>query len=286
MNNGRSPARRNGRATEPHVRIPDAFYDQVLPELSPYAVKLWLALKCREWRKDGRGRVRKSSLRQVAREIRMPLTTTQRAFEELAKKGLAERASGGVIRVISPDFTMPFTTGFTTYETPNDHPKKVGHMPQNDPPRVTPRPWEGHFRPWEGHLHLLSLPNKGVNPWEIRIGSGTRGAKHRRARTVDTESRKPTPKPDENRARLTPGGDGARSHKTEEECMTNPEDKAAFREARDRLLRQWAREEEQERENRRREREEREKRERQRCEELRAQAKKLLAEEEGTNRDG
>jgi hypothetical protein len=115
MRYGRT-SKRPDRTTEPHSRIPDAIYFDVLPFLTGYETKLWLALKSREWRKDGtrRGLVKKS-LNRIAKDIRMSRTTTQRAFSGLRKKGVAEWAGFG-IRLLEPSFTTAVTTGFTTEE--------------------------------------------------------------------------------------------------------------------------------------------------------------------------
>jgi hypothetical protein len=109
-------SKRPDRTTEPHSRIPDAIYFDVLPFLTAYETKLWLALKSREWRKDGtrRGFVKKS-LNRIASDIRMSRSTVQRAFSGLRKKGVAEWAGFG-IRLLEPSFTTAVTTGFTTEE--------------------------------------------------------------------------------------------------------------------------------------------------------------------------
>jgi hypothetical protein len=112
----RRTSKRPDRTTEPHSRIPDAIYFDVLPYLTGSETKLWLALKSREWRKDGtrRGIVRKS-LNRVALDIRMSRDSVQRAFSGLRKKGVAEWAGFG-IRLLEPSFTTAVTTGFTTEE--------------------------------------------------------------------------------------------------------------------------------------------------------------------------
>lgn len=109
----RSSTRRD-RSTEPHSRIPDAIYFDVLPFLNGNEVKLWLALKSREWRKDGtrRGLVKKS-LNRIAADIKMNRSSLQRAFRGLKKKALVEWAGFG-IRLLEPNFTTAVTTGFTT----------------------------------------------------------------------------------------------------------------------------------------------------------------------------
>jgi len=106
---------RPDRTTEPHSRIPDSIYS-VLSAFTAYEVKLWIALKAREWRKDGtrRGFVKKS-LNRIARDIGISRAAAQRAFRGLKGKGLAEWAGFG-IRLLEPDFTTGFTTGFTTEE--------------------------------------------------------------------------------------------------------------------------------------------------------------------------
>lgn len=108
------PSRRGDRPTVPHSRIPDAVYYEVLPYLNGNEVKLWLALKSREWRKDGsrKGVIRKS-LRRLAKDIAMAETCARRAFHGLRQKGLAEWAGPG-IRLLEPAFTTAITTGFTT----------------------------------------------------------------------------------------------------------------------------------------------------------------------------
>lgn len=108
----RNPARRD-RSTEPHSRIPDSIYS-VLSSFKPYELKLWLALKSREWRKDGsrRGLVKKS-LNRIARDIGMSRDAAQRAFRLLKDKELVEWAGFG-IRLLEPDFTKGFTTALTT----------------------------------------------------------------------------------------------------------------------------------------------------------------------------
>jgi hypothetical protein len=112
----RRTSKRPDRTTEPHSRIPDAIYFDVLPYLTSHETKLWLALKSREWRKDGtrRGFVKKS-LNRIASDIRMSRSTVQRAFSGLQKKGVAEWAGFG-IRLLEPSFTTAVTTGFTTEE--------------------------------------------------------------------------------------------------------------------------------------------------------------------------
>lgn len=110
----RRSSNRPDRQTEPHSRIPDSIYFDVLPFLTGSEVKLWMALKSREWRKDGtrRGLVKKS-LNRIASDIRMSRTAVQRAFAGLRKKGVAEWAGYG-IRLLEPSFTTAVTTGFTT----------------------------------------------------------------------------------------------------------------------------------------------------------------------------
>jgi hypothetical protein len=121
----RRTSKRPDRTTEPHSRIPDAIYFDVLPYLTSSETKLWLALKSREWRKDGTRRgIVKKSLNRIALDIRMSRPTVQHAFSGLREKGVAEWAGFG-IRLLEPSFTTAVTTGFTTEEHRRRRPKNV-----------------------------------------------------------------------------------------------------------------------------------------------------------------
>jgi hypothetical protein len=108
----RNPQRRD-RASEPHVRIPDSIYG-ALASFGPYELKLWIALKSKEWRKDGtrKGLVKKS-LNRIARDIGMSRYQVQTSFKKLKGMGLVEWSGFG-IRLLELDFTTAFTTPITT----------------------------------------------------------------------------------------------------------------------------------------------------------------------------
>jgi hypothetical protein len=149
MKKQRSLTRRTDRPTEPHSRIPDAIYFGLLPYLTAHEVKLWIALKSREWRKGGarKGSVRKS-LNRIAKDIGMPRATAQRAMAGLRLKGLSEWNGWG-IRVKELDFTTAFTTGVTTDTRP--------HLGQGWPLMGRSRPHMGQ----EGHL--VPFPLNGLD---------------------------------------------------------------------------------------------------------------------------
>jgi hypothetical protein len=125
----RRTSKRPDRTTEPHSRIPDAIYFDVLPYLTGSETKLWLALKSREWRKDGTRRgIVKKSLNRIASDVRMSRESVQRAFRGLKTKGLAEWAGFG-IRLLEPSFTTAVTTGFTTERPAGKQPGVAGIPP-------------------------------------------------------------------------------------------------------------------------------------------------------------
>lgn len=149
MTKRRTPTRRTDRPTEPHSRIPDAIYFGLLPYLTAYEVKLWVALKSREWRKGGarKGSVRKS-LNRIAKDIGMSRVTAQRAMKGLVAKGLTEWNGWG-IRVMEWDFTTSFPTPVTTDTRP--------HMGQGWPIRGRSRPHMGQ------ECHLVPFPSKRLD---------------------------------------------------------------------------------------------------------------------------
>ena len=224
MTERRSPPRRDDRPSEPHVRIPDSFYD-AMRFITPYETTLWLALKTREWRKDGKGYVRKPSLRRIARDIGMPNGTAQRAFQGLRLKGMAEQLPNGAIRVLTPDFTTLLTTPFTTEVT------KKGQRTdgENDPGGVSDCTRGGQYWPRGGHDHLL-YPTKQM---ELTLGRSVKDPvraprKNRRARTVDTTSQKKGKRLGQS-ARLSPSAvDAAEPSKTKakesEDTMSKPDE--------------------------------------------------------------
>lgn len=172
MKHRRTPTRRD-RSGEPHSRIPDAIYFDVLPFLSGNETKLWLALKSREWRKDGTRRgIVKKTLNRIAKDVRMSRGTTQRAFQALRKKGLAEWAGFG-IRLLEPDFTTAFTTGFTTPGVAQYGPGVAQKQP-------------GAGSPVGRVQHLNLVPPIGLGVGDPILRSGPRGRSP--ARTVDVLS--------------------------------------------------------------------------------------------------
>lgn len=224
MTKGRTPARRD-RSTLPHSRIPDAVY-HVLAELTPYETKLWLALRCRAWRKPGsrRGVVRKT-LRRIAKDIAMPWGTTQRAFNGLRSKGFAEWCGEG-IRLLELDFTTALTTGFTTKDD-----RRIDS--ESGPTRATPGPTRARKWPHQGQEgQLVAFPSNGLNPGRDDLIETVRGARQARPRTVERSSQAQD-LTTEDRAPLTPSGDGARlSRKPQKEnndVMTDDDDDLTVR---------------------------------------------------------
>lgn len=220
MTERRSPTRRKDRQSEPHVRIPDSFYERVLPYLTSHEAKLWLALKTREWRKDGRGYVRKPSLRRISKDIHMPLGTAHRAFRGLCSKGLAEHMSNGAIRVLEPDFTTPFTTPFTTEVQETGQRKLFESVPGWNAPRSRVERKRSRVERLQG---LSGFEKNALTHGRTVTGSGARRAQKRRARSVDTESQSEQ-LTDEDRARLTPRGSDARPLENKESKTMNDED--------------------------------------------------------------
>ena len=166
----RRTSTRPDRTTAPHSRIPDAIYTDVLPFLTGFEVKLWMALKSREWRRDGTRRgVVKKSLNQIAKDVRMSRNGTQRAFAGLRKKGLAEWAGFG-IRLLEPDFTTAITTGFTTPGVAPLGPGVALKGAEGGPP-------VGRVR------HLIPFPSTCLGVGDPLLRSGPRGQSP--ARTVD-----------------------------------------------------------------------------------------------------
>lgn len=169
----RRTSNRRDRSQTPHSRIPDAIYFDVLPFLTGNETKLWLALKSREWRKDGTRRgIVKKSLNRIAGDISMTRGTLQRAFKGLRKKGVVEWAGFG-IRLLEPDFTTAFTTAFTTPGVAQYGPG-VAHQ------RASAGSPLGRGR------HLIPFPATGLGVGDPLLRSGTRGQSP--ARTVDGRS--------------------------------------------------------------------------------------------------
>lgn len=160
MKKRRSPNRRNDRPGEPHSRIPDAIYYELLPYVTPIELKLWLALKSREWRKDGtrKGLIRKS-LRRISNDIAMPWSTTRKAFNGLRLKGLAEWAGAG-IRLLEPRFTTSIPTGVTT-SVPSGGRRTLGESGH-----MVPRGGHHRTQRWAPNAqegHLVPFPSNGID---------------------------------------------------------------------------------------------------------------------------
>jgi hypothetical protein len=190
MKKRRSPNRRADRPGEPHSRIPDAIYYELLPYVTPAELKLWIALKSREWRKDGtrKGLVRKS-LNRIAKDIAMSRATTQRAFHGLRLKGLAEWTGAG-IRLLEPRFTTAITTGIPTSDTKRGQRNKI----ESGPYMAGGGPLVGRRWPAGGPAgHLFPFPTNEINHGrsDLTIRHASVASSRAVDATNDDESRAP-----------------------------------------------------------------------------------------------
>lgn len=224
MTKRRTPTRRNDRQTEPFCPVPDAFY-QVLEHLSPWETKLWLALRLRAWRKGGarKGVIRKT-LNRVANDIGMARSSAQKAFRGLREKGLAEWNGHGV-RLTELDFTTAFTTAFTM-KVQKRTDGESGHVVAGGGHQIT-RKWPRGGRQGD----LVPFPSNRLDHGREDLIDGTRGAPKRARAYVDRSSPKQT-STTEDRAPLTPSGDGARPHakRKEKDDVSNNDDDLTVRE--------------------------------------------------------
>lgn len=269
MTDRRTLTRRNDRPGEPHSRIPDAVYFELLPFLTGNEVKLWLALKSRVFRKatgERRGLVRRS-LNRIAQDIRMPRATAQRAFSKLRSKHLAEWTGLG-IRVLEPAFTTAVITDVTT---------------QPGPLWATPRPTMGRTRPTmgqEGQLVPFSRNrlDHGRSDLTNRSASGASSPTVEPS-TVPTKRASPgSARASARRSRALPPAKEKPEVQNNQEGENNEERRPLSREEAKRVLQQVHEIADAAELARRTPKQERERRERERVELLRRQAAELQGE--------